>query len=87
MDLSARLVQTSGLDITEVDDGLVVYHPEHQRVHHLNVTAVLLFEMATGDNTVATMIDVVQRAFGLSAAPEAEVQAALGQLLDEGLIS
>ena len=78
--------QLAGLELTEVEDGLVVYDPEQRRVHHLNVTAVLVFELATGDNTVATMIDVVQRVFALADPPHDEVVAAVDQLRRERLI-
>lgn len=87
MDLTERPIQTAGLDVTEVEDGLVVYDPAQRRVHHLNVTAVLVFELATGENTLATMIEVVERVFGLPERPEAEVTAVVAQLKSEGLLT
>jgi hypothetical protein len=87
MDLTERPVQTPGLDVTEVEDGLVVYDPTIRRVHHLNVTAVLVFELANGDNTIDDMVAVTQRVFGLADPPRDEVCQAVEQLRTERLIS
>jgi len=74
------------LDITEVDDGLVVFEPVARKVHHLNVTATLVFELCTGDNDDAAIIEIVKTAFGMEAAPVAEVTQVLGSLRAEGLL-
>jgi hypothetical protein len=87
MDLSERPVQTPGLDVTEVEDGLVVYDPMIRRVHHLNVTAVLVFELSNGENTVADIVAITQRLFGLAEPPTDDVRAALDQLVTERLVS
>ena len=79
-------VQTEGLEITEVEDGLVVYDPVQRRVHHLNTTAFLVFELSTGENTLATITDVVQRVFGLEERPDAEVAAVVDKMRAERLI-
>jgi len=74
------------LDITEVDDGLVVFEPVARKVHHLNVTATLVFELCTGENDEATIVDIVKTAFGLQDAPAAEVTQVLASLRTEGLL-
>lgn len=79
-------VQTEGLEITEVEDGLVVYDPVERRVHHLNTTAFLVFELSTGENTLATITDVVQRVFGLEERPDPEVEAVVAKMRSERLI-
>ena len=78
--------QTEGLEITEVEDGLVVYHPVQRRVHHLNTTAFLVFELSTGQNTLATITDVVQRVFCLDERPDAEVETVVAKMRAERLI-
>ena len=80
-------VQVEGLEITEVEDGLVVYDPVKRRVHHLNATAVLIFELSNGTNSIGDIVEVVQRVFALSAPPRAEVDEAVAQLRSEGLIA
>jgi len=84
--VSSLLVHAPGLDITEVDDGLVVFEPVSRRVHHLNVTATLVFELCTGTNDAAAIAHVVQAAFGLPEVPSAEVDAVLASLQAESLL-
>ncbi len=79
-------MQSPGLDITEVEDGLVVFEPVSRRVHHLNVTATLVFELCTGENDRDTMVQLVQSAFGLSEPPVAEIDDLLALLTAEALV-
>lgn len=84
--MSDRPRQHDALDITEVDDGLVVFEPTSRRVHHLNVTATLVFELCTGENTVDEIVGMVQRAFGLGEPPAAEVEHLVESLRGERLL-
>lgn len=79
-------MQAPGLDVTEVDDGLVVFEPTSRRVHHLNVTATLVFELCTGANDAAAIAQVVQTAFGLPDVPREEVDTVLASLQAESLL-
>jgi len=72
--------QVADLDISEVEDGLVVFEPTARRVHHLNVTLTLVFELCTGGNSVEQIESLVQAAFALPAPPTTEVSAALASL-------
>ena len=78
--------QAPGLDISEVDDGLVVFVAQTRRVHHLNVTATLVFELCTGDNDEAAIVTFVQTAFGLDEPPADEVAALLASFTAELLV-
>ena len=75
------------LDVTEVEDGIVVFVPARRRVHHLNVTATLVFELCTGDNDEAAIVQFVQTAFGLDQPPTDEVTALLASFSAEQLVS
>ena len=79
-------MQAPELDVTEVDDGLVVFEPNSRRVHHLNVTATLVFELCTGANDAVAIAKVVQAAFGLPEAPSAEVEGVLASLQAESVL-
>lgn len=79
--------QTTGLDITEVEDGLVVYVASTRRVHHLNVTATLVFELCTGDNDLAAIAQFVQTAFGLEHPPTEDVTALLESFTAELMVA
>src|SRR5271165_277253 len=65
----ARPVHASGLEIHEVADGLVVYQPDPECVHHLNSTAAIVFCLCAGENTVAEIGEEVALAYGLAQAP------------------
>ncbi|HAP77784.1 MAG TPA: hypothetical protein DCR14_17100 [Acidimicrobiaceae bacterium] len=85
--MAAHPAQVPRLDITETDDGLVVFQPETRRVHHLNVTAALIFELCTGANSDEQIVALVQQAFGLDEAPTAEVATVMASLRAEQLIA
>jgi hypothetical protein len=88
----ARLAMTvapaciPGIEINEVEDGLVVYDPSQGHVHYLNHTAALVLALCTGRNAEADIIRLVKNAFSLDA-PASEVTECLAQLRREGLIS
>jgi hypothetical protein len=79
-------VQVDGLEVNEVADGLVVYQDGPERVHYLNNTAALVFELCTGDHSVEQIAALVQDAFGLEAAPQPEVVSCIAQLRDQGVL-
>jgi hypothetical protein len=68
------------LDISQADDGYIVYQPEHDLVHFLNPTSVLILELCTGENSPEQIAELVQEAYGLPDAPLKEVHDALNQL-------
>lgn len=74
------------LDVHEVEDGLVIYDLRSERVHYLNETASFVFILCTGEHDVARIVELIQGAWELPEAPQAEVTACLEQLRDEGLI-
>ena len=78
--------QSDSLDITEVEDGLVIFEPTSRRVHHLNVTATLVFELCTGDNSVDQIADIVRTAFGVPDTDAAEIIAVVESLRAEKLV-
>ena len=81
-----RPVRVEGLEAHEVDDGLVVYQPETDRVHYLNTTAAVVFELCTGEHTEAEIADLVAAAWELDPAPLDEVGACLAQFQAEGIV-
>jgi hypothetical protein len=80
--------QREDLDVNEADDGLIIYDGATDRVHHLNVSATLVFELCTGENDEDRIVALVDGAFELGgdATAEAETRACLDQLRTEGLI-
>jgi hypothetical protein len=78
--------QVNGLEINKVDDGYVVYQPDHERVHYLNHTAAFVLELCDGQIPPDTIAQLLQEAFELPQPPEAEVAECLKKLFQEGLV-
>jgi hypothetical protein len=75
-----------GLEVNDVADGCVVYDAASDRVHYLNGTAAIVFELCTGDISVDEMAAFLQRTFELDAPPREETDACLARLREEGLL-
>ena len=75
-----------GLDVHEVDDGLVVYHADTDRVHYLNPTAAVVLSLADGTRSEAELAELVQAAWELDAPPLADVHECVDQLRTEGVL-
>ena len=74
------------LEINTVADGYIVYDAGRNRVHYLNQTAALVFELCNGGNTVEEMPKILQSLYELTASPAEEVAECLASLRSEGLI-
>lgn len=87
--MSEGPTQRDDLEVNESADGLIVYDPQRDRVHHLNATASLVFELCTGANADTEVESLVAAAFpdADAAAVADEVRRCLVTLRDEGLIS
>jgi hypothetical protein len=81
-----RPVRAEGLEVNEVADGLVVYQDGPERVHYLNNTAALVFELCTGEHSVEGITDLIRETFGLDALPAAEVSSCIEQLRTQGVL-
>jgi tetratricopeptide (TPR) repeat protein len=84
--LSERPVRAEGLEVREVDDGLVVYQAEPECVHHLNSTAAIVFELCDGENTVPEIGEQLARAFGLMEVPDLVTEECIADLWSKGVI-
>ena len=82
-----RPTRVEGLEAHEVDDGMVVYQQSTDRVHYLNPTAAVVFELCTGDHTEMEIAALVGEAWELPELPGEEVQRCLAQLQEEGLVA
>ena len=87
MTSAAKPTRVEGVDVHETADGVVMYDSVRDRVHYLNHTAVLVFELCDGKRTADTIADVVQRIFDLPERPDVEVDDCLEQLRQEGLVA
>lgn len=79
-------MRAPGLEVHEVDDGIVVYQPAADRVHYLNQSAAVVFELCTGENSEDEIADLVRSAWDLAEPPRDEVLAGLARLREEGVV-
>lgn len=74
------------IDVVEVADGFVVYHPARDRVHFFNHTAAVVLELCDGTKSDEELASLVQRCYELPDPPQAEIAECVAQLRDEGLV-
>ncbi|MBV9410527.1 MAG: PqqD family peptide modification chaperone [Acidimicrobiia bacterium] len=78
--------RVEGLEIYDDDDGWVVYDGAHNRVHHLNASAIAVLELCDGALTVDQMAKLLGRAFGTVDPPTDDVVACIAALRAESLV-
>lgn len=86
-DLTVTFEQTSGSEISQTSDGVVVYQPQRERVHYLNPTASLVYDLCREAQSVGAIAAYLQDAFSLLEPPHDEVSLCIEQLVTEDLIS
>lgn len=74
------------LEVNEAEDGLVVYDPVHDMVHHLNPSASVIFDLCDGTRDVDAIAQVLAEAYELAAPPRDDAVAGLRELADRDLI-
>ncbi|MGE0448804.1 MAG: PqqD family protein [Vicinamibacterales bacterium] len=86
MDWNRAHRRIEGLELNELPDGYVIYQQSVDRVHYLNRTAVLVFELCDGTMPAVEIPGVLKAAYDLPEPPIAEVEQCLERFLGEGLI-
>ena len=74
------------LEVSESDDGLVVYQPSSDRVHHLNHTAATVLALCDGTRDATDIANFLADGFALAGPPLDETLACLAKLSEEGLV-
>ena len=82
----ATYVRAGGLEINRMPDGYVVYQPERDKVHYLNPSAAMIFELCGEATSIAAITAYLQETYALAAPPAGEVRACLDELVGEGII-
>jgi hypothetical protein len=80
------LVRADGLDVNEVPDGYVIYQTDADRVHYLNKTAAIVFELCDGERGTNDIVTRVSQMFELEGPTDAAIEACIQSLLKEGLV-
>jgi hypothetical protein len=76
-----------GLDLNELDDGMVIFCESTDTVHHLNHTAAVVLQLCDGTRDAEAIAAFVSAAFGLADPPLEETVDCLKTLARQGLVS
>lgn len=74
------------LEMSEADDGMVVYDEAIDRVHHLNTSAAVILQLCDGTRDAREIAEFLAEGYGLDAPPVEQTAATLEKLAREGLI-
>ncbi len=83
---TSKFVQLSNNHAVETADGMVIYQNDREKVHYLNPTATIIYELCDTHQTTASVAAFLQSMFDLPEPPTKEVADCLESLLDEGVI-
>lgn len=87
MNGASRYAPAEGLELTTVPDGTMIYQASRERVHYLNPTATIVFQLCEEGKTVAEIEQFIADSFDLAEAPTESVQTCVKSLIDEGLVT
>lgn len=77
--------RVSGLDVTPVEDGFLIYQASRDRVHHLNHTALLVLELCDGKSSAESIAEALTQAYGWRGDVLGSVRDVLERARAEGL--
>ena len=78
--------KAEALEVNEAEDGLVVYDPAHDMVHHLNPSASMIFDLCDGTRDAEAIALILAEAYGLDTPPRDDAITGLRELADRQLI-
>ena len=79
-------VRSADLEVHETNDGLVVFNPATDKVHHLNYSAGAIFELCRDRHSADELARLMADLYSLDEPPQEALEAGLRQLLDEGVL-
>ncbi len=86
MSIGSNPVQVESLEVNEADDGLIVYDPSSDQVHHLNPTASVIFDLCDGTRDTDAIASTLAKVYSLQTPPIPDAIAGLSDLAERGLV-
>jgi len=81
-----KYARAQNLDVHETEDGLIVFDPATDRVHHLNYSAGILFELCQGTHGAGELTEMLQALYEMDAPPAEDVATGLRELVAKGVL-
>ncbi len=79
-------IRSEGLEIDEADDGLVIFDPVEDMVHHLNPTAAIIFDLCDGSRDLERIAALLAEVYELNEPAREDALAGLRGLAERRLI-
>jgi Coenzyme PQQ synthesis protein D (PqqD) len=79
-------IRTESLEVNEAEDGLVVFDPRRDMVHHLNPSASVIFDLCDGARDAEAIAAMLAEAYDLDPPPIEHALAGLRDLAERKLI-
>ncbi|MDA8195899.1 MAG: PqqD family peptide modification chaperone [Actinomycetota bacterium] len=78
--------RNDNIEVTETDEGLVLFQMNYDRIHNLNISASVIFELCDGTRSVHEIAEEVASVFELSDSPLTMTLDCIERLEREGLV-
>ncbi len=85
--LEANPVQIEGFSVSKIPCCWILTHDESDKRIKLNDSSMLIWQLCEGGNTVGVIIEALQEQFPDTEDMDKDIQRALDELLEEGLIT
>jgi hypothetical protein len=79
-------IRSKDLEVDEAEDGLVVFDPHEDMVHHLNPTAAVIFDLCDGSRAPDAIAALLGELYELDGPALRDAQTGLHELARRGLI-
>jgi hypothetical protein len=83
----ANPIRREGLEIDEAEDGLIVFDPGEDMVHHLNPSAAVIFDLCDGSRDLDAITALLGEIYELATPPREDALVGLRGLAERKLIS
>lgn len=78
--------QRDGFLLQELDDEILLYHPQQTRAVYMNATATLIWGLCDGATPVAEIIRLLEQSFPDAPGIAADVRATLERFAEHGAV-
>jgi hypothetical protein len=80
-------IRRDGLEIDETVDGLIIFDPREDMVHHLNPSAAIIFDLCDGSRNLDAIAALLGEIYELRTPPREDALVGLLGLAERKLIS
>lgn len=86
LDLNATYTPVPGCEVSHVPDGFVIYQTGTERIHYLNPSAAMIYELCAAGKNIVAIAAYLKKSFSLPEPPVVEVIDCVKGLMAQGLI-